>query len=270
MAGNGNPVTEEPVTGEVDGNAPEDSGAVPVPEPDPDTETAGSADTSATGKPGKGDGVPVGLMPVTGMSVGGLGSAGRPCTRPVACGGWPRAESRSRSPGLRWPAAVVAAAACWAVAGWGVAWRAGCRRPSVAVLPVAVGRGLVRGRRRRVLLRPVPVGFPPRRRAGVAVRGRLRPRRCGAGVRRRPAWNSVVGVVTAGRMAVTRLPVRLAAVGGGAVPRTGGRTVACPPPVSPLLLVVVPVTAAAVTVGLVRSPVSSGVLTALPRPVATG
>src|SRR5690606_42088530 len=109
-----------------------------------------------------------------------------------------------------------------------------------------------------------------RRRAGVAVRGGLAPGGCGAGARRRAAWNSVVGVVAAGRVAVTSLPVRLAAVGGGAMPRTGGRTVACPPPVNPLLLVVVPVTAAAVTVGLVRSPVSSGVPTALPRPVATG
>lgn len=220
------------------------------------------------------------VTPVTGRRLGCCplpvwlsavsGRRGRPCTPRAASGVWRRAESRSRSPGWRWPAAVVAAAACWAVAGWGVAWRAGCRRPSVAVLPVAVGRGLVRGRRRRVLVVPVLVGFPPRRRAGVAVRGRLRPRRCGAGVRRRLAWNSVVGVVTAGRVAVTRLPVRLAAVGGGAVHRTGGRTVACPPPVSPLLLVVVPVTAAAVTVVLVRSPVSGGVLTALPRPVATG
>src|SRR5690606_36205250 len=220
------------------------------------------------------------VTPVTGRRLGCCplpvwlsavsGRRGRPCTRPVACGGWPPVGSLLRLSGLRWPAAVIAAAACWAVAGWGVAWRAGCRRPSVAVLPVAVGRGLVRGRWRRVLVVPVLVGFLLLRRAGVAVRGRRRPGRCGAGARRRPAWNSVVGVVTAGRVAVTRLPVRLAAVGGGAVPRTGGRTVACPPPVSPLLLVVVPVTAAAVTVGLVRSPVSSGVLTALPRPVATG
>ena len=198
------------------------------------------------------------------------GRRGRPCMRLVACGGWPRVGSLLRLSGLRWLVGVGAAAACWVVAGWGVAWRAGCRRPSVAVLPVAVGRGLVRGRWRRVLVVPVLVGFLRLRRAGVAVRGRLRLRRCGAGARRRPAWNSVVGVVTAGRVAVTRLPVRLAAVGGGAVPRTGGRTVACPPPVSPLLLVVVPVTAAAVTVGLVRSPVSGGVLTVPPRPVATG
>lgn len=205
-------------------------------------------------------------LPVWLSAVSGL--RGRPCTRPVACGGWPRVGSLLRLSGLRWLVGVGAVEVCWVVAGWGVAWRAGCR--GLGAAGWGAGRGLVRGRRRRVLLRPVPVGFPPRRRAGVAVRGRLRLRRCGEGVRRRPAWNSVVGVVTAGRVAVTRLPVRLAAVGGGAVPRTGGRTVACPPPVSPLLLVVVPVTAAAVTVGLVRSPVSSGVLTALPRPVATG
>lgn len=76
MAGNGNPVTEEPVTGEADGNTPEESGAVPVPEPepDPDTETTGSADTPATGNPG--NGTPVGVLPVTGMAVGGVGSAG--------------------------------------------------------------------------------------------------------------------------------------------------------------------------------------------------
>lgn len=218
------------------------------------------------------------VTPVTGRRLGCCplpvwlsavsGRRGRPCTRPVACGGWPRVGSLLRLSGLRWPAAVVAAAACWAVAGWGVAWRAGCR--GLGAAGWGAGRGLVRGRWRRVLVVPVLVGFPPRRRAGGAVRGRLRLRRCGEGARRRPAWNSVVGVVTAGRVAVTRLPVRLAAVGGGAVPRTGGRTVACPPPVSPLLLVVVPVTAAAVTVGLVLSPVSGGVLTALPGLVVTG
>src|SRR5690606_30796101 len=82
---------------------------------------------------------------------------------------------------------VGAVEVCWVVAGWGVAWRAGCRRPSVAVLPVAVGRGLVRGRWRRVLVVPVLVGFLRLRRAGVAVRGRLRPRRCGEGVRVRAA-----------------------------------------------------------------------------------
>lgn len=222
------------------------------------------------------------VTPVTGRRLGCCplpvwlsavsGRRGRPCTRPVACGGWPRVGSLLRLSGLRWLVGVGAVEVCWVVAGWGVAWRAGCR--GLGAAGWGAGRGLVRGRRRRVLLRPVPVGFPPRRRAGAAVRGRLRPRRCGAGVRRRPAWNSVTaGVVTAGRVAVTRLPVRLAAVGGGAVPRTGGRTVACPPPVSPLLLVVVPVTAAAVTVVLVSgvlSPVSGGVLTALPGLVVTG
>src|SRR5690606_2575046 len=219
------------------------------------------------------------VTPVTGRRLGCCplpvwlsavsGRRGRPCTRPVACGGWPRVGSLLRLSGLRWLVGVGAVEVCWVVAGWGVAWRAGCR--GLGAAGWGAGGGSWPGRGGRVLWRPGPVGFRRLRLAGDAVRGRLRLRRCGAGVRRRPAWISVTaGVVTAGRVAVTRLPVRLAAVGGGAVPRTGGRTVACPPPVSPLLLVVVPVTAAAVTVGLVRSPVSSGVLTALPRPVATG
>lgn len=240
---------------------PRNRGLFPCPKPTPTPRPLAARTPRLPAPPVTGRRLGCCPLPVWPSAVSGR--RGRPCMRLVACGGWPRVGSLLRLSGLRWPAAVVAAAACWAVAGLGVAWRAGCRRPSVAVLPVAVGRGLVRGRWRRVLLRPVPVGFPPRRRAGAAVRGRLRPRRCGAGARRRPAWNSVVGVVTAGRVAVTRLPVRLAAVGGGAVPRTEGRTADYPRPVRAPPPAVTPVTVA-------RAVPVSGVLTVPPRPVATG
>lgn len=205
-------------------------------------------------------------LPVWLSAVSGL--RGRPCMRLAACGGWPRVGSLLRLSGLRWLVGVGAVEVCWVVAGWGVAWRAGCR--GLGAAGWVAGRGLVRGRWRRVLVVPVLVGFPPRRRAGAAVRGRLRLRRCGAGARRRPAWSS--GGVTAGqagRGAVRRLPVRLVAAAGVGW-RMGGYTAGLPVAGSPFPLAVVPVTVVAVTVGLVRSPVSDGVLTALPRPVATG
>lgn len=241
---------------------PRNRGLFPCPKPTPTPRPLAARTPRLPAPPVTGRRLGCCPLPVWLSAVSGL--RGRPCMRLVACGGWPRVGSLLRLSGLRWPAAVVAAAACWAVAGLGVAWRAGCRRPSVAVLPVAVGRGLVRGRWRRVLVVPVLVGFLRLRRAGGAVRGRLRLRRCGAGVRRRPAWNSVTaGVVTAGRVAVTRLPVRLAAVGGGAVPRTEGRTADYPRPVRAPPPAVTPVTVA-------RAVPVSGVLTALPGLVVTG